>query len=129
MTGRGSAQAPAPSSHQPVSPADTSRMQQALRRGDYEAIGKESQGVRSRAENLQQMSPELPVQERLKLPLLNHMYRQGADMVDEGRTKQDESKIRYGMQHINEANERFGTLEDRSRPQNNERKGRGRKDR
>lgn len=104
-------------------------MQQALRRGDYEAIGQESQGVRSRAENLQHMKPELPVQERLKLPLLNHMYRQGADMVDEGRTKRDESKIRYGMQHINEANERFGTIEDRTHPESNGRKNRGRHDR
>ncbi len=52
------------------------------------------------------------MQDRLKLPLINQMYRQGADIVDDGRTKQDESKIRYGIQQINEANEKLGRLEN-----------------
>lgn len=106
------------------SPADTSRMQQALRQGDYKAIEEESRGVRSRANDIQNMGPDLPVQDRIKLPLINQMYRQGADMVDDGRTKQDKSKINYGIQQINEANERLGHLKGSSDRHSSEGQGR-----
>lgn len=91
----------------PAPSGDPSRVQQALRSRDYDAIRSESQGVRSRAEDLQRMRPELSVQDRLKLPLLNHMYNQGADMMDQGRTERDDSKIRYGMQRVQEADQRL----------------------
>lgn len=92
------------------SPADTSRMQQALSQRNYQVIKEENQGVRSRGEDIQKMGPNLPVQDRLKLPLINQMYRQGTNIVDDGRTKQDESKINYGIQQINEANKRLERL-------------------
>lgn len=99
----------APASNQAV-PPDTSRMQQALRRGDYERLGNESRGVRSRADELQNMGEDLSVQDRLKLPLIKSMYQQGADMVDDGRSSRDDSKIKMGIQQINEANERVGRM-------------------
>ncbi len=92
------------------SPADTAKMQQALHQRDYQAIGEENRGVRNRAKEIQDLGPGMPVQDRIKLPLIGQMYRQGADMVDDGRTRQDESKIRVGIQQINEANEKLDHL-------------------
>ncbi len=129
---------PGSSSHGPhgigPSPADTSRMQQALRQGDYQAIEKESQGVRNRAKDMQNPGPDMPVQDRLKLTLINQMYRQGADTVDDGRSKQDKSKINYGIQQINEANDRLNRLKDSdghppSRPGPRQERGSGRRER
>lgn len=93
-----------------AAPADTSRMQQALRQRDYATIGHESEGVRTRTERMERMSPELPVQDRLQIPLINHMYRQGADLMEEGRHSRDDAKIRRGIQQINQANEKLDRL-------------------
>lgn len=94
----------------PAGPADTSRMQQALRQRDYATIGHETEGVRTRTERMERMSPELPVQDRLQIPLINHMYRQGADLMEEGRHTRDDAKIRMGIQQINQANEKLDRL-------------------
>jgi len=110
--------APSPRSHQggPMpsgpEPADTSRMQQALRTRDYATIGKESAGVRTRTENIERIGPDMPLQDRIQLPLINHMYRQGATLMDEGRSQQDDSKIRMGIQQINQANDKLNRLKE-----------------
>lgn len=97
------------------SPADTSGMQQALRRGDYEKVGEEAQQLRSRSQGLDTMAPQLPVQDRLKLPLINHMYNQAAKTLDQGSNSQDPTKVRLGMQQVDEANKRLGRLENEIR--------------
>jgi hypothetical protein len=85
-------------------------MQQALRQGDYATIGKESEGIRSRTQRIENMGPDLPVQDRIQLPLINHMYKQGADLMEEGRSTRNDAKIRMGIQQINQANEKFGRI-------------------
>lgn len=102
-------------------PADVGRMQQALRQRDYATIGKESEDIRDRTQRIQNMGPELPVQDRIQIPLINHMYRQGADLMEEGRNTRDDAKIRMGIQQIDQANEKFDRLKgssDRGRGHN-----------
>jgi len=91
-------------------PADTSKMQEALRQQDYERLDQENQGLRNRTRDLEGMKPELPVEDRLKLPLINHMYRKGSDTIDRGRDRQDPSTIKMGIQQINEANRNLDRL-------------------
>lgn len=92
---------------------DTGLMQQALRRKDYATIGRESESVRSRSERIERIGHELPVQDRLQIPLIKHLYQQGADLMEEGRSTQDDAKIRMGIQQINQANEKMNHLERR----------------
>lgn len=109
-------------------------MQQSPHQPGYNTMSRPEPDVRTRSEDPQRMQPELSVQDRLKVPLLNHMYRQGADMVDEGRSQQDESKIKYGMQRMEDASRNLQHMEgprgssgDRNRG-NNARNGRSRRD-
>lgn len=111
LVGPGSRQAMEPG--RGIEPPDTSGMQQAIRQKDYDRIAREAQQARSRAENIERMSNELPVEDKLKLPLINHMYRQGADMMDEGQGAKDDSKIRMGIEKIGNANKRYDSLRQR----------------
>jgi len=91
-------------------PADTSKMQDALRQQDYDRLDQENQGLRNRTRDLDEMKQELPVEDRLKLPLINHMYRKGSDTIERGRDRQDPSTIKMGIQQINEANKNLDRL-------------------
>lgn len=79
------------------------------------------------SERIGQLERDLPVQERLKLPLINKMYRQGNDLMDEGRSSRDQGKMRMGMQQIDAANEKLQRLEHNYR--DNHRGGDERRDR
>lgn len=63
--------------------------------------------ARNPAQRMEKTGPELPVQDRIQLPLIDYKYRQGEKLMDEGRNQQDNSKIRMGLQQINQANERL----------------------
>lgn len=120
-----------PPSQTMKSPADVevefgnarNKLQQAIRTKDYESIGSGSNDIRTKANGLrQELAPNLPLEDRLKLPLLERDYRQGADMIEQGRSKKNEMKINQGLQQIDRANNELKQLNPPGRNKKGNRK-------
>lgn len=122
-----------PASQTNKSPADVqvefgnaqNKLKQALRSKDYDSLGSSSNDIRDKASGLRKdLAPSLPLEERLKLPLLERDYRQGADMIEQGRSKKNDIKINQGLQQIDRANNQLRQLNPPTRNKGGNKKNR-----
>lgn len=94
----------------PTGRMDTSRMQSAYSHGDFDRVSKEAETIEQRSRNLKSISPDLPVQDRLKVPLIDYQLKKGINNIDSGRETRNEYKVGIGIQQINDANQKIDTL-------------------
>lgn len=101
------------------------KLKQAIRSKDYDSLGSSSNDIRDKASGLRKdLAPSLPLEDRLKLPLLERDYRQGADMIEQGRNKKNDIKINQGLQQIDRANNQLKQLNPPSRAKGGNKKNR-----
>lgn len=68
--------------------------------------------IRRHNESMKARLDKLPPQQKLKLHSVSRMYSRGADLVQEGRQSGEDSKLRLGMEKIEDANRQFRQIDE-----------------
>jgi hypothetical protein len=93
--------------------ASSTRIQQALANKQTDSVDSEIAAVRERAACLRGRMRNLPLDQKLQLGSISHMYDDGAAMLEEGRKTGQTPKVEMGLQKIEEANRSLEKLEVR----------------
>lgn len=66
--------------------------------------------VRSQAETMKSRMRNLGPDSNLKLSTISHIYERGADLIEEGQRTGDDSKVRLGIEKIDDANRQLDNI-------------------
>lgn len=86
-------------------------LKKAMSSGEKDRISEQLYGIRHEAQTLRGRLRTLPLEQRLHVPSISIMYDEGTRLVEEGMRTNQQSKIRMGLEKIEDANRRLGELE------------------
>jgi hypothetical protein len=78
------------------------RIRQAVARKDYAVVETETETIREHAGSLRALGT-LPLEHRLCVVSICRVLDEGAELIEEGRATDDDSKIQMGLEKLHEA--------------------------
>lgn len=82
-----------------------------MHQGNQDLVGEQLYGIRQESATLRARLKGLPLEQRLRVPSISLIYDEGTRLVEEGMASGEESKVRLGMERIDEANRQLGELD------------------
>lgn len=89
------------------------RLRESLAGDDERAVDTNLKQFKEQTSSLANETEGLPLEKRLELGAITHMYDKGIRLIEEGRESGEECKVRMGMEEIERANDQMNKLAPR----------------
>lgn len=88
------------------------KIRQSLQQDQSNGLENEIGSMRDNAASMRGRLRNLPIEQRLKVGSISHMYDEAAGLIQEGRSSGEESKVRMGLERMDHATRQLDNLSE-----------------